>query len=247
MRRTLVFDEQCLAELPEDPVEALAALLFSIDDRIAPIIDDQYTVEFESREERQLCIAVVRELLVAVVAQSESRGFTAPRAFGSTDWVHADDLELAGLLLALRREATRVLEAERIDEHARSFRAIRHGRFAYRFSGKDLARVQELINETRDAIAETEGITEEHRQRLMGKLEALQRELHRSMSNLDRFYGLLADASVLMRKVGEDAKPVVDRIGEICEIVWKVQAKAEGIAPGLLPMAAALMAENASK
>jgi hypothetical protein len=44
---------------------------------------------------------------------------------------------------------------------------------------------------------------------------------------LDRFYGLVGDAGVLLGKFGRDAKPFVDRIREIVEIVWRAQANAE--------------------
>ena len=55
----------------------------------------------------------------------------------------------------------------------------------------------------------------------------MQQELHKCMSDLDRFWGLVGDAGVVLGKFGTDAKALVDRIREIAGIVWRTQAFAE--------------------
>ena len=68
-------------------------------------------------------------------------------------------------------------------------------------------------------------------------LEKLQSELHKKMSNLDRFWGFWGEAGVMLGKFGEDAKPIFDRIREIVEIAWRTQSAAEELRTGLpLPM-----------
>lgn len=47
------------------------------------------------------------------------------------------------------------------------------------------------------------------------------------MSSLDKFWGLVGDAGVVIGKFGKDAKPMVDRIREITQIIWSIQARAE--------------------
>lgn len=49
------------------------------------------------------------------------------------------------------------------------------------------------------------------------------------MSDLDRFWGLVGDAGVAIGEFGADAKPIVDRIRELTGIIWRAQARAEGI------------------
>jgi len=44
------------------------------------------------------------------------------------------------------------------------------------------------------------------------------------MSNLDRFYGLVGEAGVVMGKFGHDAKPFFDRVREMYQIAWRSQA-----------------------
>ncbi|WP_158141992.1 hypothetical protein [Vibrio furnissii] len=99
--------------------------------------------------------------------------------------------------------------------------------FAYEFSKGDLVRVQELINELRSQIASLEGLEPSHKQRLLKRLEKLQSELHKRVSDLDRFWGLIGDAGVVLGKLGTDSKPIVDRIKEIAEIAWNTQSRTE--------------------
>ncbi|WP_303851226.1 hypothetical protein [Seleniivibrio woodruffii] len=102
----------------------------------------------------------------------------------------------------------------------------------FEFSDEQLSDLQVKINDLRDFIRESGGLTEDHKRRLLVKLERLQSELHKKMSDLDRFYGLVGDASIVLGKLGRDAKPFVDRIREIVAIVTGVQAIAEELPSG---------------
>ena len=107
--------------------------------------------------------------------------------------------------------------------------------FAYEFSDGDLNRVQTVLNELRDLIVASELFDANHKQRIMRKLENLQTELHKKVSSLDRFWGLIGEAGVALGKFGKDAKPFVDRIKEIAQIVWRTQARAEEL-PSATPL-----------
>lgn len=104
--------------------------------------------------------------------------------------------------------------------------------FAYEFTDGDLTRIQQLVNELRTELQQSELFTAEHKSRLMKRLEALQAEMHKKMSSLDRFWGLFGDAGIALGKFGMDAKPFTDRIREIAEIVWATQARAEELPSG---------------
>ena len=107
------------------------------------------------------------------------------------------------------------------------FRGSLGAAFAYAFSQGDLDRVQVLINQLRELISNTNDLETEHQQRLLRRLEKLQAEMHKKVSDLDRFWGLIGDAGVVMGKLGTDAKPIVDRVHEIAQIVWRTQSRAE--------------------
>jgi len=99
--------------------------------------------------------------------------------------------------------------------------------FFYEFTDGDLDRVQQLINELRTEISQSDLFEEGHRARLLRRLEAMQSEMHKRMSDVDRIWGLVGDAGIVIGKFGKDAKPFVDRIKELSQIAWKTQARAE--------------------
>lgn len=124
---------------------------------------------------------------------------------------------------SLKAQATEL----KIASYKSTYSSILKTSFAYEFSEGDLNRVQLLLNEIRSQIATNNDLKDEHKQRLLKRLENLQSELHKRVSDLDRFWGLVGDAGVVIGKLGKDAKPIVDRIKEIAEIVWKTQARRE--------------------
>lgn len=103
--------------------------------------------------------------------------------------------------------------------------------FYYEFSDDDIGKIQNLINELRDLITKSDVLEEDYKSRLLNRLERLQSELHKKVSDLDRFWGLVGDAGVMAGKFGEDVKPIVDRIMELGKIIWGAQAKAEELPP----------------
>ena len=115
-------------------------------------------------------------------------------------------------------------------EEAKKLYASKFGKgFFYEFTESDFEKVQVLVNELRDLITKSEDFEPGHKRRLLRRLEKLQAELHKKMSNLDMLWGLIGDAGVVLGKFGEDSKPFVDRIGEILQIVCRIQAKAENV------------------
>ena len=113
----------------------------------------------------------------------------------------------------------------------KNYRAQSGSSFHYTFSDQDFKRIQDNLNVLRTLIAESKLFEEEHKARLLSRVEKLQRELHKRVSDLDRFWGLVGDAGVALGKFGKDAKPIVDRIREIAKIVWRAQSAAEQL-PG---------------
>lgn len=105
--------------------------------------------------------------------------------------------------------------------------------FGYEFTEGDINRLQGLINELRDQITANPVFSEDHRRRLLARLEKLQAELHKKMSNLDRFWGLVGEAGIVLGKFGTDVKPIIDRIREVADIVWRTQSISEGLPTGM--------------
>ncbi|WP_323899033.1 hypothetical protein [Aeromonas hydrophila] len=144
-----------------------------------------------------------------------------------TSNINENCVKLKSYLGEVQKKYNRYLLKDKISEYTQRYNDVFKKVFAYEFSQGDLERVQLLINELRSHISESNSLEQKHRQRLLKRLEHLQSELHKRISDLDRFWGLVGDAGVVLGKLGTDAKPIVDRIKEIAEIAWKTQARAE--------------------
>ena len=107
--------------------------------------------------------------------------------------------------------------------------------FHFEFSEGDLQRIQKLANELRDLISISGEIEEKHKQRLLRKLERFQSELHKKTSDLDRTWGFLLEASTCLGQMGENVKPMVDRIRELVGIIGPTHARAYDL-PSNLPI-----------
>jgi hypothetical protein len=125
---------------------------------------------------------------------------------------------------------SRELKAKlKIETYKNHYKSVLKSSFAYEFSQGDIDRIQILVNELREHITGMDNLSDDHKTRLLKRLEKLQSELHKRLSDLDKFWGIVGDAGVVLGKFGDDAKPIVDRIREISEIVWHTQTLAEGL------------------
>ncbi len=132
----------------------------------------------------------------------------------------------------VRTDFEKIITKNTITELRNKYNTIFSNTFSYEFTTGDLDRIQKLINELRDNIGLSELFTAEHKQRLLRRLEKIQSEIHKKVSDLDRFWGLIGDAGVVIGKFGNDAKPIVDRIKEIADIVWRTQSRSEELPSG---------------
>lgn len=137
--------------------------------------------------------------------------------------------QLFELFRDLRNIAEERISIKKYEIAQQRFDSIFQKKFGYEFTQGDLDRINVLIGELRQRINDSEFFSDEHRRRLLMQLEKLQTELHKKVSDLARFYALLAEGGVVLKKFGEDAKPIVDRIRELAGIAWRAQARAEDL------------------
>lgn len=130
-------------------------------------------------------------------------------------------------LTDVSREFEQQLSGHKLESLKKKFASIVSVSFAYEFTEGDVTRIQTLINELRDLMANDSALDEGHKRRLLKRLEELQKELHKKVSDLSHFYTLMGDFGVATGKLGKDAKPFTDRIGELLGFAWKAQARAE--------------------
>ena len=84
---------------------------------------------------------------------------------------------------------------------------------------KDKEQIQEKINSLRDQINNTQTLTEEHRNRILTKLNELQAELDKPLGDFYAWLGKLMMLGKAIKQFAEDASPLFQLVGDIAAIV----------------------------
>jgi uncharacterized protein YoxC len=224
----MLFSEKFLIGLRDDPIGGALKMIETVRANIDTNGQEWMESDYETFLE---AYALINELIAAKLLPVSGPGFSI-----SGDLRH-DCKNINQYLQALETHCVKESSKMKVVSLQAHFKIAIGAGFAYEFSQGDLDRVQILVNQIRDLISSTEGLQDEHKNRLLARLEKLQSEMHKKVSDLDRFWGLIGDAGVVLGKLGQDAKPVVDRIKEIAEIVWQTQSRAEELPSGTqIPM-----------
>ncbi|QBR00499.1 hypothetical protein [Paraburkholderia pallida] len=218
------FEEDFFIAVKERPYDAV----LEIDDELARRAEFGATWDEGDYEYLLEAYALIKSMLDGELIAVSDRP-TAPNVTGD---VESDCKKLAGFIENIGGQCKRKAAKARLANLERSMQAKIGTAFAYEFSQGDLDRVQELINELRGLISESDKFEEKHQRRLLMRLERLQSELHKRMSDLDHLWGLVGDAGVAIGKLGKDAKPIIDRVKEITTITWRTQARSEELPSG---------------
>ena len=221
-----MFEETFLKELPEDNWEA------------AKIVSDNFLewhTNFENDSKRLKYFDKYIQALAFGEVFADARKISFSRR--EINYAIGESPKNIGIIVSFFRELDNTAKTELTRrallkdfvEAKNRYASVIGKAVVYEFADDDFKRVQDLINELRKLITKSSDFDENHKRRLLRRLEKLQGELHKKMSNLDMQWGLIGDAGVALGKFGENAKPFVDRIGEILQIVGRTQAMAENI------------------
>ncbi|GAB4061031.1 hypothetical protein [Uliginosibacterium sediminicola] len=219
----MIFSEKFLEDLKNDPLHGMIILINVARENLT-----KNTAEWTEQDYQVLLEAYA---LITEIIESKLLDITPPNfaISGNRD----QDCKLTFAYLNSQEEYC-IAESSKlkITSLRSHFRTALSSGFSYEFSQGDLERVQLLINQIRELISQTVSLEKDHQRRLLSRLEKLQSEMHKKVSDLDRFWGLIGDAGVVLGKLGTDAKPIVDRIKEIADIVWQTQSRAEELPSG---------------
>lgn len=221
----MYFDDDFIESLPEDIPSAIAEICKRY---------SEIRQRLPSAQDKHLFVTEAFGL-IAAYSEANSLGIDVPKIVGEQN---ADGKNASQFFTKLRSQSSQQMGQNQLEQYKNIFTARLGKVFHYEFSEGDLKRIQDLINELRDLISASEDLEAKHKRRILNKLNKLQSEIHKSVSDLDTLYGSVIELSVLARIVGENLKPVVDRIRELMSIVWPTQARAFGLpsnAPFELP------------
>ena len=182
-----------LKQLPDDPATAVFAL--------ASAFQSAFHQSAQQSDENAL---YGYALIYSFVKQRASHLFELARLDGP---VPRENMMRAISELQSRADTLlRKAKMDRIFEESEAKFLPLFGRtIVFELSDDQLANIQRLLNELRNVIsaADESHVDADHKQRLMGKLEALQRELHKKMTTFDKFWGFVAEARSYLPRVRE--------------------------------------------
>ncbi len=219
----MIFSEEFVEELKGEPFEGTVQMI--------KIARQNFLEGAEGWTEHDYQVLLEAYALVTEIIESKLLQINRP-GFAISGDKEQDCKQINQYLAALEQYCVSESSKLKVESYRSHFRTALSTGFSYEFSQGDLERVQELINEIRDLIANSNGLEKDHQRRLLTRVEKLQAEMHKKVSDLDRFWGLIGDAGVVLGKLGTDAKPIVDRIKEIADIVWQTQSRAEELPSG---------------
>ena len=184
-----MFDDEYIGKLPDDPAVA------------GKMICDDFKSFYESipSEKDVENYELYLRATALIQAFSESFGIDVQYLSLSSD-IEENIKKITQFFNETRSVFDKKFTLGMIDKYKKVFKQKFGSGFLYRFSDGDLTRIQTLINEIREYLVGTKEIQEDHRARLLKRLEKLQSELNKTMSDLDRFWGLLIDGSIALKK-----------------------------------------------
>ena len=219
----MLFNEEFVDSLKDDPVKGVIEICRIAFDAIPEHSHDWGESEYEALAE---AYALIEGMIETGLIQIEIGKFEISGELSSDcSYIHQ-------YLVEINRYFTSEASKLRMQYLKSHFKTSLGAGFCYEFSQGDLERIQVLINQLRDLIAASSYFEKEHQQRLLKRLEKLQSEMHKRISDLDRFWGLIGDAGVALGNFGKDAKPFVDLIKEITKMVWQAESRAEELPSG---------------
>ena len=219
----MYYDEKFVKSLPDNPYEAIKNICDRHNELYDEIPDDS-SEDFDLTVETCALLSKFSELIGMKIYVPEVVGIEEH----SIDYANEKIAEVRG-------EAIKFSTIRQFEDNYGNLLTEKYGKvFHYEFSQGDLGLIQNLINELRDLISTTKELEEDHRHRLIKKLEKVQSELHKRVSDLDRFWGCCVDLSIVVGQMGENAKPMVDLVKKIVDIILPVQNRAYEL-PSSLP------------
>jgi hypothetical protein len=177
-----MFDEKFIESLQDDPFEAARTFC-----------QEFYRFEEMLNEERDTGLG-------DPYYQSFLEAFGMAQALADLNSIYVDIPDLGddrgNNLIRMRQYLSTfrsAIDREYAETHVERSKKRLEARFSkafhYEFSAGDINKAQTLINEIRDLISTGICFEEDHRRRLLARLEKLQAELHKKISDLDAFWG----------------------------------------------------------
>ena len=225
------FCEKIHLTLSEDPLDALGqaatALKAMVPKQGFPIPDDQY---------KDICETYGFVTSLAREVKDQVGFFIGETQLGTQreNYLGAIKSYSNQLVSTVKGHQTK-RESEAAFSRGRAFFSDRFAPpLMYVFSDSDISKINDLINDLRRLVVYSTDFSEAHRQRLLRRLDALQAEVRKENSNLDRVWGVAGEVWMTVKafiSTPEKADEWMNVIAKLLAIVAAAQAMAHGL-PG---------------
>ena len=135
---------------------------------------------------------------------------------------------IVNFISVVNQIAEQKYSAEIISFASDKFNVIFGNDFFYEIDENDYTIIQKNINELRELLSNSTDIPDNHKQRLLKRLEELQKELNKRVRSFDKFFGVAIEISGYVGKVCENIKPFNDRLKEMLDIIAKIMKISTG-------------------
>ncbi len=209
-----MFDDDFFNNLPNEPIVAAHKIsnTFCAFDRSIPDKDKQ-----EFLEHYLTAMGAFQAF-----ADAYALNFDFPQLSGDRE---QNTREIRSFFYTLR-DALDAEVAKLTVEQARSKFSSRFARASYfEIPEENLKKLQLLFNSIRYEVERNQSINDEARWRLLKKLEATELKVQKKMIDLDRLWGFMGEARVILSTSGDDTRIILDRINEIARITRAAQSK----------------------
>ncbi len=219
--RTAFFPVRTLASLPADNTEALAALCTEFER-----FDGHARESSEHHDDYVEALGLLKAFSAARDARIPPLPELGPQR-------HQNMASVKAYFNQVRDNARTELASRHakgyFDSKTEQYLSVFSKLSGYEFSDPDFKRVQDLVNELRELMQASTLMSDDQKRRMLRKLEGFRGELHRKTNDIERFWGFLAEATIAIRKFGQDFKPIGDRVLELAGITIAVIFAKEGV------------------
>ncbi|MCX7908753.1 MAG: 3-hydroxyacyl-CoA dehydrogenase NAD-binding domain-containing protein [Ignavibacteria bacterium] len=139
-----------------------------------------------------------------------------------------------------------VLSLKTLAEKKSTFETILSQDITYNLTDKDLNTLYHKLDLIIDAVNENFDVKRSLKSRLINLLGILKRDLKPTMQNFDKFWALVGYTGILYGLYEDKVMKILDKIKDVLNFVWKIQAKAEGL-PSTNPVITVIFKEIHNK
>lgn len=225
----MLYTKEFIAGIKAQPASALARACVMAFERL------EATTNWDEEAYRVLgeAYALVSSVIEAGLVNMD--GISTPTLRGR---VHEDCMAINQYLLAVRKECQVLVQLERIEllktrsRHGLGITPPPAQEPGYRFEAGEISRLRELLAQIKHLLGQCTQLDPRMQARVSRRLVDIEADLRESMTEWDRFWGLLGEARVFLGQCGDSARHFARTFTEMSQIVGAAQGRAAGLPTG---------------